>query len=102
MHRDEFQIESQASFFIHDVFGDESCVDDIALIGGRPLRMTWDCIGVEHTAAEPKRLEVFRNSTPSVKVNAPKLVAGSLPSGEKPPGIDRVPAQSLVGSPSWL
>jgi len=28
------------SLFIHNVFGDESCVDDIALIRGHTLRMS--------------------------------------------------------------
>jgi hypothetical protein len=59
MHRDEFEIQPKAAFFIHNVFGDESRIDDIALVGRRAAGMAGYGIGVEDSAAEPKGLEIF-------------------------------------------
>jgi hypothetical protein len=56
MHRDEFEIEPEAALFIDDVFGDESRIDDIVLIGRGAAGMAWYGIGVEDSAAESKGL----------------------------------------------
>ena len=59
MYGHKLEVQSKAAFFINDVFGDKSRIDDIALIGGRALRMAGNRIGVEHAAAEPKRFKIF-------------------------------------------
>jgi hypothetical protein len=59
MHCDEFEIKPEAAHFIHNVFGDESRIDDIALIGRCVAGMAGYGLGVEDPAAESKGLEVF-------------------------------------------
>jgi hypothetical protein len=46
MHCDEFEIKPEAVRFIHNVFGDESRIDDIALIGRCAAGMAGYGIGV--------------------------------------------------------
>jgi hypothetical protein len=76
---DEFEVEAQAVFFIENIFGDESRVDDIPLISRHCTRVARNGVRVEHASAEAKRVEILPNQDSFSKRQRPEARRRQLP-----------------------